>query len=541
MVLYLCLLALGTRYSGHHLILLLVQYGAILSTGLWYLRSQRQTGDRVGTNTLPRLILLALMVCFASLALPLSWFTVRGLLNPDESGYSFQARIFRSGRVMADPLIGATASVQETPAELFYAHHILRPFGWFTKFPPGWPLVLSLGYLLSARWLPNVIFGTLQLFVIAAIGSRWFSPETGVLAALLAALSPFYLVNSVGMMSHALCALLAATACLAFCQGLSTGKLGYYAVMFFCLAATFQVRPYTGFVLTCVLTGAALWLARGNRHLLIRIFAIGALFGALAIAGVLIYNHTYTGEWLVSPYAEAVGADTPPELSLNPAAVWHGMAQYGPYMLLETVLGAFPFLHLLAAYAIIREKYHRREVWVLTALYLSLVLAYLAHPDGYAVFFGERFHFESFFALVLLAARGMQLFLERWQTRRSAVIFTLLVLGILQVGQLVSAVHVVSKLGEPYRKVRAALVQPNISGLVFLHSSPGFEAKHFNLNEADWRHAPRIYLVDADFEHRAAWACRYGFSQWLVASYDSQAHAAIVDRGQTDCAAPTTP
>jgi hypothetical protein len=538
---YLFVLALGSsRRFGHlDIILALLQYGPILFLLLWYLSTQKD--DRAETIGLPRLNLTAVMVCFASLAIPLSWFATRGLVNPDESGYSFQARIYRSGRLMADPLIGATAKVQETPAELFYANHILRPFGWFPKFPPGWPMVLSLGYLVSARWLPNAIFGTLQLLVMAAIGSRWFSRETGALAAVFAALSPFYLVNSVGMMSHALCAVLAAMACLCLSQALSTGKLRYYAAMFACLAATFQVRPYTGFLLTCVMTGAALWLARRNHQLLIRVLAIGGLFGALAIAGVLIYNHVYTGNWLVSPYAAAAGGNAPPELSLNPASVWHGMARYGPYMLLETLLGGFPFLHLLAGYAVVREKVHRKEVWILAALYIGLVVAYLAHPDGYAVFFGERFHFESFIALALLAARGTQLLVERWQTRRSGVIFALVVLGALQIGQLAFAIHVVSKQGEPYRKLRAALENSSISGLVFLHDSPGFVAKHFNLNEADWRHASRLYLVDAEDEHRALWACRYGFSQWWVASYDPQAHAAKIDSGHTNCPAVTIP
>jgi hypothetical protein len=236
---YLCALAFGSlRHSGHlDIVLLLLEYGPILLSAIWYLRSQRDTDNAAGATTLPGMSLLALVACFAFLAIPLSRFSTQGLLNPDESGYSFQARLYRSERLMADPLVGATQDVLKTPLELFYANHILRPYGWFPKFPPGWPLVLSLGYLIHARWLPNAIFGTLQLVAIAAIGSRWFSRETGVLAALFAALSQFYLINSIGMMSHALCALLAATACLALSAAMSTGKLRYYAAMFACIQA----------------------------------------------------------------------------------------------------------------------------------------------------------------------------------------------------------------------------------------------------------------------------------------------------------------
>jgi 4-amino-4-deoxy-L-arabinose transferase-like glycosyltransferase len=536
-LLYLLLLILKIRrphFPHLDLVLAVMQYGPILLSVLWFLRSQKNTSTE--PTKLPGLKSFVIAGLFAVVAVSLSWLAVQGLVNPDESGYSFLARIYRSGRIMADPLIGATANVQDTPTELYFENHILRPFGWFPKFPPGWPLVLSLAYRISAPWLPSALFGTFQLLVIAAIGSRRFSQETGAFAVVLAALSPFYLISSVGMMSHALCALLAASAFFALCQGYTTGKQIYYAAMFACLAGTLQVRPYTGFVLTIVMTCAALWLSRSDRRQLLSIFGIGVVFGALAIAGVLSYNHEYSGGWLVSPYAEARGSNLPHELSLDPRVIWHGAVQYGPNMLLETLLGGFPFLHLLAAYAVVTEKKRRTEIWILASIYCGLVLAYLLHPGGYAVFFGERFHFEGFFALALLAARGVQLLVERWQPHRRAVAFAFAVLCCLQVGETVWAVHSVSSLGEPYRKVRVVLLDSKASRLVLLHDAPGFVAKHFNLNDADWRHAPQVYLVDADMDHRADWACRYGYAQWAVVSYNPRSHAATVSEDHTQCA-----
>ena len=536
-LLYVLLLIVQIRqphFPHLELLLAVTQYGPILLSTLWFLRSERDTSSE--PTKLPEGKTFIFVGSFAIVAVLLSWFAVKGLVNPDESGYSFLARIYQSGRIMADPLIGATANVQDTPTELFFENHVLRPYGWFPKFPPGWPLVLSLAYRISAPWLPTPLFGTLQLLVIAGIGSRWFSRQAGAFAVVLAATSPFYLINSVGMMSHALCALLSATACFALCQGHATGKRIYYVAMFACLAATFQVRPYTGFVLTLVMTCAALWLSRSDRSRLLSIVGIGVIFGGLAIIGVLAYNHAYSGSWLMSPYAEAKGSNLPPELSLDPRIIWQGAVQYGPFMLLETALGGFPFLHLLAAYAVFAEKQRRTEVWILASIYCSLVFAYLLHPGGYAVFFGERFHFEAFFALALLAARGAQLLVESWQVRRAAVAFTVLVLCCLQVGAMVWAIHALSTRGEPYRKVRAAIGDSNSPKLVLLHDAPGFVAKHFNLNAADWRHAPQVYLVDADTDRRADWACRYGYSQWMVASYDPKSHLATLSEERSQCA-----
>jgi len=520
-------------YTHLHLALLAVRYVIILPALLWCLRSQR--GASSG-SPLPRIPLGIALLGFAVVTIPLSRISAQGLLNPDESGYSFQARIYRSGRLMAEPLIGASAEVRQTPPELFFENHVLLPRGWFPKFPPGWPLVLSLGYRISAPWLLNPIFGLLQLFAIAAIGVRIFSYETGALAVFFGVLSPFFLVNSIGLMSHAFCALLAVMASLALFRALATGRLRYYAGMFACLAATIQVRPYTGFVLALVLTSAAIWLSRRNRTNLVRVFSVGVLFGVIALACVLLYNHVYTGNSFVSPYAMAAGANTPPELSFRPGRMWQGIRQYAPQAAEESLIGAFPFLYLLAAYALIREKKRRKEVWILAAVYLALVVAYLAHPDGSGVLFGERFHFEGFFALLLLASRGSQLLFQRWRNPRGAVVWILILFAVTQVAQQSAAVAAVVQRVEPYRKVREEIADSGVTGLVFLPDSPGFVAKHFNLNDPDWRHASRIYLVDAEPDLRDEWACRYGVADWTVVTYDPKLKHAALRKSTSNCA-----
>jgi len=532
---YVGILIVGTARASQHLylFLLFLQYFVILPIVVWLLRS------RSGSNVcggLPRINQRIALIGFALLAIPLSRFAAEGLVNPDESGYSFQARLYRNGRITADPLVGTATDVRQTPDELFYANHILLPKAWFPKFPPGWPLVLSLGYLVSAPWLLNPIFGLGLLIAIAAIGRRVFGLDTGGMAVFLAVFSPFYLVNTIGMMSHALCALLAAAACLALFNGLASGSLWSYAGMFACLAAALQVRTYTGFVLASVMTLAALWLNRKNRAALGRIFGIGIVFGAIALAGILFYNHTYTGSWLVSPYALAAGTRTPPELSFNPATILQGIQQNGRNTVEESLAGAFPFVYLLAGYALLRENKRRKEVWILASIYLALVLAYLAHPySNFGILLGDRFHFEGFFALVLLGARGLELLVERWRTETRALVWPIALFAVMQAAMLAATLNTVSRRGEPYRKIRDAVTASSLSGLVLLHDSPGFVAKHFNLNDADWRHASRIYLVDAETDRRGDWACRYGLAEWTVVSYDPELHSAIFVKGKAEC------
>jgi len=531
---YSILLWIGVLRNFHHLhlVLLAFQYTLLLPVILKYLRSHKD--DRPEELATPKRLRLIAAV-FALVTLSLSWLSTRGLLNPDESGYSFEARILLSGHLKSPPLIGATDKVRDTPRELFFENHVLRPDGWFPKFPPGWPLVLAVGYAVSAPWILTPILAILSLITIAAIGSHLFSPQTAILAVCIAALSPFYLVNSVGMMSHALCALLSAVACYCLFRGMESRKLRFFCGMFVCLGYALQVRPYTAFVLAVVMTTAALWETRDHLQLVLRIFGAGCLIGGVALGAVLFYNHLYTGNWLVSPYALAVGSAAPPELSFNPVRILQGIAQYGTQTFEESLIGLVPFTYLLAAYALFTESERRREVWILAAIYLSLVLAYLAHPQGSGVFFGERFHFEGIYAVFILAARGAMLLLQRWRVARQAVISGFILLAILQISQEGAAAFTVARKGEPFRKIRTAALQAP-AGVVFLSDSGGFLGKHFNLNEPDWPHAAHVFLVDADRDHRNAWACRYHAATWTVAQYDPTTHSAIVTIQPADCA-----
>lgn len=535
-LLYTILVWARVFYDRPHfqLVLLAFQYFVLFPALLIYLRLNRQASPSSPQRP-PRLVWV--IAIFALFAVPLSWFSSRGLLNPDESGYAFQARIFVSGRLQAEPLLGASANVRETPRELFFENHILRPEGWFAKFPPGWPLVLATGYATSMPWLITPLLSVFSLIVMAGIGRLLFSNETGTLAVFLAVLSSFYLAHSIGMMSHALCGLLAVTACFFLFRGLATESLISFAGMFACLSFALQVRPYTALVLALVMGAAALWGTRKNPRLCIRVFGTGAGFAALALGVVLAYNYLYTGHWLVSPYALAAGTKFPPELSFSQAHLWAGIAEHARSTFEESLIGLFPFAYVLAAYALFTEEIFRREVWILALIYLCLVLAYVAHPDRSGVFFGTRFHFEGVFAVFLLAARGLTLLVERWTVSRTAVIAALLLLAFVQTNQQGAMAMALSRTEEPYRKVRAAVSRPDITGVVFLHDSQGFVAKHFNLNDADWVHADRLFLVDAEPERRNDWACRYRVGAWTVVEYNPATHSAVLTRDRANCTA----
>ena len=129
-------------------------------------------------------------------------------------------------------------------------------------------------------------------------------------------------------------------------------------------------------------------------------------------------------------------------------------------------------------FALFRNREKRLEDVVLAALYLCLVAGYALNRFSSGSFMGERFYFEGFFAVSLLAGRR-----TAWYLALLAV-SALVTLGL--------SLPAVFQAVQPYIEVRAlAENMPLKNGVVFLKTSDlEFIAKHFNLNQADWRRAP---------------------------------------------------
>jgi len=535
---YICLLVLFRDRPWTETVALLFQYLLLLPLTWTLIKHRYDANPR--KLVLPSGVTVAIALCVFFIAMLVARHGSNGLLNPDESGYSFQARIFLRGKLMAASLPGASWSGKDTPLELDYQNHVLLPRGWFTHFPPGWSLLLASGYALHAPWLINPLLGLVLLVLSASIGQKFFSREVGALTVILLCTSLFFLANSVWMMSHMLCACLAAGACWLLFRGLSRHELLPLAGMFSLLALMFHVRPYTAFALTVVFVGGAIWYSRHERRFLIGLLTIAGIFGLIIITSVVIYNWLYTGHALISPYAAKVGAKAPPELTLNPRLIFYFLHRNAPHTFSDTLFGTFPFLFLFAGYALWQENQYVREVRISAALFASLVLAYLLHTESSASVYGSRFHFEAFFAIGLLGARGLELLRERHNVSPQVLLSVLAFLLAIQAAHLGIASESLWFRGEPYRKVKNAVSSLAAStDIVFLHSSqgriPAFNPKFLNLNDADWRHAPMVYLIDAEPDRREEWACRFGRTTWFVVGYDAAAGNVWEQGGHAHC------
>jgi hypothetical protein len=509
-----------------HAILLYVaaQYAIVLPALLWFLRSNRTaspTGFSVGDYR------LAAAAVFGVLAIGVTLSYDHGHTVPDESGYQFQARIFASGHVMAAPLPGATPAAVDTPPEIYFEDQIDTTRGWFAKYTPGYPLLLSLGYLLHCPWLVNPVLGLLLLAGVSAVSSLYGTAVRNS-AVLLVAFSGYTLLYSVGYLSHAFSALAGLGAAGSAIYAVRRKSLIGIGVCFSLAIVGTEIRPYTGVVIALLCTVYTCWGFRNSPKLLRKTLWIVGLAGLFSSGLFLAGNRVFTGDVLSSPYVYAHSRTRLRELTLSLSVIFHNIISLSRPAIVETLFSTVPFLVVAAGYACMRERQFRKEILLLSVLFPALVLAYLLQSEGSGSFDGERYYYEGFAPLCIAAARGFTLLVSNWRIRKGAAAVALSALLATQVLSLTWVIRDIESHLTPWRKAYQTSIAPPAPGLVLLSGATNeFTAKHANWNAANWRRERTIFLNDPGPARRREVACRFGASSYRLVYYDSQRGQAV--------------
>lgn len=115
--------------------------------------------------------------------------------SADEFAYLFQAEQLAEGKLW-DP-------VHPVP-DFFEFHHLAQKDGkWVGRFPPGWPLLLSLAYLVSIPpFLINVLIGCLAAMVLFRLVSRIYDERIALWSAIAMTFSSYFIFNAATYFSH---------------------------------------------------------------------------------------------------------------------------------------------------------------------------------------------------------------------------------------------------------------------------------------------------------------------------------------------------
>ncbi|MFT5695119.1 MAG: hypothetical protein ACI9QQ_001094 [Myxococcota bacterium] len=225
-------------------------------------------------------------------ALGLAYFILDPIPHiPDGYAYVFQAKIFTLGKFYAD-----------TPAlpDFFPAPWSVNLDGrTFSVFPPGWPIVLSLGVALGQPWLVNPVLAGLCLFAMWHLWRELFDVRRANFALLLCAVSPFFLFMSAGFMSHNASLLASTVFVLGFLKSVRKQSIGWGVVAACAIAFHILVRPVSAaFVWGPTVLFFALFQRSRASWIATALSIVGSGFGS-ALYG--IYNRILTGEWGVPP------------------------------------------------------------------------------------------------------------------------------------------------------------------------------------------------------------------------------------------------
>ena len=348
----------------------------------------------------------AAMILLVAGAFSVSAFLIRsyGALMPhvpDSASYVFQAKVFASGHLAA-----------RTPGPVdsftFFQPPMMLISGdrWFSVFPFGHPLLLAIGARVGAAWIIPPLVGAACVALTYIIGRRLFDARTGLLAAIMLAASPFFLMQTADFMSHNTAAfyLLAAFACLLFAPSRPI-LLGFAAGIF--VGLLWNTRPLTGTVLMpwFALAAVAMLIRSDDRHRSVRVTAAMAAGALLMLGAYYLYNHATTGAWTQSGYSvtdqDHIGFNYGHTYALG---LSNEVTQL-TYLVL--VLNGWPvYVGLLLIFLpFLSGTHHPWDWWVFGAA-LSVMAAYVLY-QGNGVTYGPRFWYDTVPLLMLLSARGV--------------------------------------------------------------------------------------------------------------------------------------
>ncbi|MBN2328259.1 MAG: hypothetical protein JXR73_14015 [Candidatus Omnitrophica bacterium] len=344
--------------------------------------------------------LFALSILAAASAFLIGRFVLQDFPNSaDEHAYLFQAQLFAGGRL----------SAPAHPKQEFLSPFFILTHGdkVFSLFPPGWPLLLSLGERAGCPALVNPLLSAGALFLIFALGWKLWGRREAWTAVLLTAISPFFLFNGASYFSHPSCLFSVLLAVYLLIVWERTEWFVWALLAGLAASWAFTIREFTA-VLTLTAPLILTFAASKKR---VRLLA-GLLIGALPLLiFYLYYNQSLTGDWRMPARflqsSERLGFGDREIQLFDYREIQH----YGPVDAMSNLLRNLGKLVLWTApglplFALLGAWRSRKQPWILALACSAALLpvGYILYPSDGGNQYGPRFYYESLGFLSLLAA-----------------------------------------------------------------------------------------------------------------------------------------
>ena len=311
-------------------------------------------------QTMPRTSLL-LSACSLLLAVFVYFVPNERFPNSaDDWSYLFQARLFASGNLYAEDALYDRAH----PLQRYLGTNCVTDYHGcrFSKYPPGWPLLLAAGSASGAEWLVAPLLGALLVFLVLVtverqVGREWVKP-----AWLLLTLCAFFSYTLQSFRSHTATMVCLFGAYLVYDSVRRGTERRAWRVF-----ASGALIGYASLIRYVDWIPLALWIAydllRRRRVAHIALFAVGF---ALLASGNLLYDALLSGH----PFATPTALNDPLGPHDRLVISWRGFEVTG--VRLAALLYAFPPVMVLLT----RRYWQRSQLKVNAALFLMCVGVY---------------------------------------------------------------------------------------------------------------------------------------------------------------------
>jgi hypothetical protein len=326
----------------------------------------------------------------------------------DEIAYAWQAKLYAGGNLT----VASPPCPQCFLVPFIVDHQGLR----FSKYPPGWPVVLSFGDLLGVRPFINPFIAGLTVWWLYRLGKKIFNAKIALLAAFLTSISPFFLMNSGSLLAHPWSLLLSIVFVCAWLDTFdSEHPLPAWITILtasFTLGLLALTRPLTAVaVLLPFAVHGVIILLKGKKRDRVNLVLIGIVTGLIASL-YFVWQYALTGDPLLNPYTLYWAYD---KIGFGPG---HGV-QSGGYTLQNAWtnmkfslsvgnhdLFGWPYISWLFLPFGLFAFRKNTKAWLITALFPSMLITYTLYWIG-SWLFGPRYYYESLPALSLLTSAGI--------------------------------------------------------------------------------------------------------------------------------------
>ena len=362
--------------------------------------------DAIETRFLSKSLIYPVMVITASFiaSVLVSYFTLRQFPNSsDEYVYLYQAETLAQGKLWQ--------ATHDLP-NFFSFNNIAQKDGISVgRFPPGWPLILSIAYYSGfPAFLVNPILGLIALIVFYSFARKFYGHRIAMWSLISLALTSFYIFNSGSYFSHTSSLLF--TIGFVYCVHRYEEKPAFiYGILAgLCVGMLVITRYYTALVVFIPVALYLLYKLKGRSIIFFLWMGLGSLPCAIFL---MWYNYSITGNALmpVTTWAyndEALGF-------VHGHSIAKGIEHIArrALMFLYWCSPALLILYFIYLWRKLTSKIERLthpEDYLLIALIIGYFFYYEIGGNQY----GPRFYFEALpFVVLFVVSKTFQL-KEKW-------------------------------------------------------------------------------------------------------------------------------